>query len=647
MRKHTHLLVGMVAVAALVLPAASLAQSDCGDLNNDGSTTQLDLIRLTQCSLGGGTCPAVSPGPLCGTGSLGDCGDVFADGNTTTGLTADVSALNNQLSGNPTLYDACTGPGAAIACGGGTVTIPHNTVISSNTTWPAGCRVELSGTVTVEGDGTVLAIEPGGFVCGINDPAEPAALVITPGNRIDARGTAADPIVFTACAAPGSDPFSTGTRQGAWGGVLVLGRGPVNGPGCTATAEGLEEFVFGGCVDNDHSGIVSFASVKFGGINFTANNELNNFTMNGLGNSTQFNFIHAHSGNDDNHEWFGGNSNHTNFLATSGGDDNADFQLGFTGSVQNYVVLQDSRTADPGSDSRGIEGDNSEFDNEASPRSDPDFCNMTIVGADDQAPAATNDGSDSGILLRRGTRAQIMNVLVQDFRDSGFEIRDVSTTQQACIDNDDDGVPESLTGDLLVQNSLFCDNGSSGPGSIGTEHAKSGGNQEDECATTSDCVGPGDPAACCTGAGTGCSATPVDPDCECTTPEAYALMVASHDVAPADGATSAECTAAAGDIVSSVFPTTLDAAVNSACTGVQTPYECCSGAGTGFCTTMPDFRPTVAIASVSAGDCTDINPLFTDTGYVGGVDPAGTYVASGTGQQVDWITFPWAQFNIE
>jgi len=429
--------------------------------------------------------------------------------------------------------------------------------------------------------------------------------------------------------------------------VLALGRGPVNGPGCTATAEGLEQFVFGGCIDNDHSGIASFVSVKFGGINFTQDNELNNWTMNGLGNSTQFNFIHAHGGNDDNHEWFGGNSNHTNFLATSGGDDNADFQLGFTGSVQNYVILLDSRTADPGSDSRGIEGDNSEFDNEASPRSDPDFCNMSIIGSDDQAPAATNDGSDAGILLRRGTRAQIMNVLVQDNRDAGFEMRDVSTSIQACIDADDDGTPESLTGDLIVQNALFCDNGSSGPASIGTEHAKSGGNQEDECATTSDCVGPGDPAACCTGAGTGCAATTVDPDCECTTPEAYDLLVAGFDVAPANGATAAECTAAAGDIVSSVFPTTPDAAVNAACAGVQDPYECCSGPGAGFCTTMPDFRPSVAIVSVSAGDCTDINPLFEDTGYVGGVDPAGAYTASGLGQEVDWITFPWAQFNIE
>ena len=59
---------------------------------------------------------------------------------------------------------------------------------------------------------------------------------------------------------------------------------------------------------------------------------------------------------------------------------------------------------DTGGDSRGIEADNSEFDQAAIPFSDPDFCNVTFIGGKNQPLA--NNGSDAGILLRRGTRAQ-------------------------------------------------------------------------------------------------------------------------------------------------------------------------------------------------------------------------------------------------
>jgi hypothetical protein len=638
-----------LAAAVLLLPAASQAQSDCGDLNNDGTVNQLDQIRMTQCVAGGGICPAVSPGPLCGTGSLVDCGDMFADGNTTTLIAADLSQLINFLSGNPTVYDICTGPGATIACGGGEVTISGST-ITANETWPAGCLVRLDGTVIIDkasdsDPATVLRLDAGARVCGEASAPEPAALVIAPGSRIDAIGTPSDPIIFTSCETPG-------TRvQGDWGGVLILGQGPVNGDGCTATAEGLEDFVFGGCVANDHSGQAAFVRVEFGGINFTPNNELNNWTMNGLGNSTSFNFIHAHGGNDDNHEWFGGNSAHENFIATAGGDDNADYQLGFTGRVQNYIILQEGTFTDPDRDSRGIEGDNSEFNNEALPRSNPNFCNLTMVGSNDQA--AANDGVDAGVLVRRGTQGQFYNMIVQDFNDAGVEIRDVSTTQQACVDANDDGTPESLTGDLIISSTVFCDNGSEGAGALGDEHAKSGDRQEDECATDSDCVGAGDPAACCTGPGTGtCGATTQDPDCECTTEEFYGLLFAGGDVAPANGSNLAvECAGPAGDLIQpngsdTEFPP-LDAAANAACTGLRTPYTCCSGAGSGVCRELPDVRPTVAITAVSATDCSTVNAAFDANAWVGAVDPGSSCTTSGAGDiSCAWYGRPWVELNL-
>src|SRR5258707_12284331 len=122
--RWTNLLVGLAAVACVGGIPTRVHAAACGDINNDGAFNASDCLLLAQCLSGGGTCPSVSPGPLCGTGSLSACGDMFGDGNVTlSGLAADLSVCNDTVAGLPTLYDKCTGPGANIACGGGTVTL--------------------------------------------------------------------------------------------------------------------------------------------------------------------------------------------------------------------------------------------------------------------------------------------------------------------------------------------------------------------------------------------------------------------------------------------------------------------------------------------------------------------------------------------
>ena len=168
---------GLAMAAALVgLPAQSRA-AGCGDLNNDGTTNIVDAILMSQCLAFGGTCPSVNPGPLCGTGNLIDCGDVFGDGDVGfSGLTADLAALVQNLAGLATLFDACEGPGPVISCPGGTVTLPSQT-ISSSQTWPSSCLVKLGGTVFVETPSgqptTVLTIEPGSTVEGVKGSPDP------------------------------------------------------------------------------------------------------------------------------------------------------------------------------------------------------------------------------------------------------------------------------------------------------------------------------------------------------------------------------------------------------------------------------------------------------------------------------------------
>jgi hypothetical protein len=679
---------GLAAAAAFaVAPRASHAAAACGDVNNDGSFTVADCIIISQCA--NGSCPTPPAGGFCGTGNLATCGDLFKDGDVTpTGLISDLAVCQANQAGLSTLYDPCDGPTPAkvIACPGGTVTIPAGT-ITTGQTWPKACTVKLGGTVLV-GTGapgtptTVLRVEKGSVVQGVTGSINPA-LIFLPGTHIDAQGTQAEPIVFTSSQANGAK------TKGSWGGIMFNGKSTVNGPNCQGQSEGVPE-PFGGCVANDSSGIMSFVRSEFAGIVFTPDNELNSITMNAIGSQTQFNFMQGHQGNDDCIEWFGGTSNHKHLVASSCADDGLDYQLGFTGSVQYAFLFQNGSGTDAGSrDDRCIEADNSEFDNSALPFSDPDFCNVTCIGAKNAGPEFTdNGGSDSGLMLRRGTRGQFANLITTGFQDSGLELRDVKTSTEACVDADANGIPESLTGKLIVRNSVFFDNGTS-CSTAGGEQAKNGDDLDcgsagcsspntctiDACGTNAACTAATTPFACCTGPGTGtCSRS----GCACDSESFYDQLVTSFNVVPGLNQNSVNpgvstayppqnnvlCLAAGNPWSCCSGAGSGTCNTNSACTGAGVPYTCCTGAGAGTCRALPDLRPgnvqctaagapsacctgpgtgTCLTGAPSAFTCKTINPLFDNVSYLGGVNPGTAYAAT----SYDWLSKPWLEFAVQ
>ena len=89
--------------------------------------------------------------------------------------------------------------------------------IAKSTTWRAGRTYRLDGLVFVDG-GARLVIEPGVTVLG----GPGAALVVTRDASMHARGTVAEPIVFTSAMAAGE------RASGDWGGVVLLGSAPIN-----------------------------------------------------------------------------------------------------------------------------------------------------------------------------------------------------------------------------------------------------------------------------------------------------------------------------------------------------------------------------------------------------------------------------------
>lgn len=628
-----------LAVAAFLALVPAVSQAICGDLNNDGARNTTDAIILSQCIANAGVCPAVSPGPLCGTGSLAACGDIFGDGDVSfpVGQNADLAVLLQSLAGLSTLYDICDGPkpSKVIACGGGTVDIGTGT-ISTGQTWPKTCKVRLTGTVLVAPSSnpadptTVLRIEKGSVVTGDHTASDAATLIFLPGTHADIQGTQSEPVIFTSDRAPGSK------LPGDWGGIMFNGKSNVNGPDCKFNSEGVPE-PFGGCVANDNSGIVTFFRSEFGGKLFTPDNELNAFTMNGIGSQTQFNFIQGHAGKDDCIEWFGGTSNHNHLVSSACADDGLDSQLGYSGAVQYAVMFQNGQLTDANSrDDRCFEVDNSEFDNAAMPFNDPDYCNVTCIGAKAQMEFADNGGSDVGMMLRRGTHGQWANLLVTGFQDAGLELRDTSTTNSACVDANADGIPESLTGNLIVRNSVFWDNGGGG-----TEQAKDNDGTLDTTA--------GADTGACAAAG-----------CKCDSEGFYDRLVASFNVVNTNGTSTvvpasatfdeypplnnALCTLAGVPWSCCTGLGTGDCDTNADCTAAGTPYTCCTAAGTGTCRAVPDVRYNTGTAGLPAAfACKTLNPLFDSVTYLGGVDPA---TATCNKTQCDWLSKPWIEFGV-
>lgn len=461
-------ILAFAAVAALAGAPATTHAAACGDLNNDGSRSIVDVLLMANCVAGLCNEPA-----QCGGAGLADCADTFGDGTTVNA--SDLNQLVFNVAGLETLHDLCAPIGTPLTCAGTEVITG---TISSSQIWPSGCDIELDDTVFVEsppgGPTTVLTIGSGTTIHGrknVTPGNGAAALVFLPGSKISAIGTPAAPIVFT------SDQPAGSRTKGDWGGVMFNGQSTVNRPNCLGTAEGVPT-PFGGCDVNDSSGVARYIRVEFAGLPLSANNELNIWTMNGLGKGTDFSYIQANAGIDDCIEWFGGTLDMHHLVASGCADDGLDWQLGFTGSVQYAMYMAVGPLLDNGAtDSRGFEGDNSEFGNNDLPRSNPKFCNITLVGPEDN-----DTDSDSGILFRRGTAGQVGNVIVTKFRDSGVELREAATGIVAC-GSDDGGATfnGSLTGNLVVDGGVFYDNGNA---PMGVEHAKNGGSSQPALCTS-------------------------------------------------------------------------------------------------------------------------------------------------------------------
>lgn len=270
--------------------------------------------------------------------------------------------------------------------------------ITSDRTLTNDRRHLISGGLFVA-NGVTLNIQEGTRIYAADDATTPF-LSVQRGGRINAVGTAANPIVFTTIRT-----ITGGADRGAWGGIVINGYAPLNICGsanCTAEGEGGSG-VYGGTDPSDDSGVMKYVRVEYAGKILGTDNELNGFSFNGVGSNTVLEHLQAYKGSDDGFEFFGGDVNLKWAVSTGNSDDSFDWTHGWRGKGQFWVVQQDAVTGD-----NGMECDNWETDYTVTPFSEPMISNFTLVGADDGS-------ANHGMRLRHGTKGKLWNGLITGF----------------------------------------------------------------------------------------------------------------------------------------------------------------------------------------------------------------------------------------
>jgi hypothetical protein len=293
--------------------------------------------------------------------------------------------------------------------------------ISTHTTWTSDNIYELTGGFVYVTNNSTLTIEPGTLIKG-----NASSLVITRGSKIMAEGTSARPIVFTSWKAAGQ------RAPGDWGGVLVLGKAPINDPAGQRLAEGGIDPVkglYGGTDVNDNSGSFRYCRIEFAGIAYQPNSETNGLTCGAVGLGTTIDHVQVSFGGDDAFEFFGGTVNAKYLITYRGVDDEFDTDYGFSGRIQFALSLRDSTFADV-SGSNGFESDNDATGTTNAPLTRSVLSNFTVVGPKRTLGTTVHTNYKRAAHIRRSSSQCLYNSVLMGYP-TGLKIEGQTTANNA------------------------------------------------------------------------------------------------------------------------------------------------------------------------------------------------------------------------
>ena len=260
--------------------------------------------------------------------------------------------------------------------------------ITENVTLETGKNYTLNGGIHVKA-GATLTIQPGVTITAKHDGTVDYILV-EQGAKIDAQGTASQPIVMT----------SEKKEAGAWGGLHICGYAHTNnGSGSSE----IGNAPYGGNNDADNSGTLKYIRLEYTGYAFDEEHEANGVSFYGVGNGTTVEHLQAYKGSDDGFEFFGGSVNVKYLVATSCSDDSFDWTEGWNGKAQFLVAYQEGETSLGYACDCLMECDNNGTNFAATPVAHPVIANATLIG---------NGGEAQGVRLRAGTEVELYNTII-------------------------------------------------------------------------------------------------------------------------------------------------------------------------------------------------------------------------------------------
>jgi len=286
-------------------------------------------------------------------------------------------------------------------------------------------------------EGQELTIPAGTIIKGASGTGENAsALIVARGGTIQANGQPDNPIIFTSAA----DNIATGekagsnlnpTSRGLWGGVIILGNAGTNTASNEQQIEGIpveeERGLYGGTDDTESSGVFRYVSIRHGGSDIGAGNEINGLTMGAVGSGTTIENVEVIANQDDGFEWFGGTVNAKNLVSTENGDDGIDWDQGFRGKNQFIFVYSTG--------GRGGEQDGGTDPEDGEPFSNPINVNVTSVR-----------GPNQTMTFRDNSGGQYYNSIFFDYP-NGVDIED--------LDSGEDSRARYDAGEIILENNIF------------------------------------------------------------------------------------------------------------------------------------------------------------------------------------------------
>ncbi|GAB5359022.1 hypothetical protein AAMO2058_000508600 [Amorphochlora amoebiformis] len=265
--------------------------------------------------------------------------------------------------------------------------------------------------------GAVLNIEKGVTVKAYRQDVngKSPAIVIQQDARIEAIGTAEQPITFTSVL-----PDIVLPQRGTWGGLILLGNARISKTSGRNDIEGLDVPYgrYGGVTDSDNSGTLKYVRVWYGGAdigfstveNENSGNEINGITFGGVGNATTVEHVEVAWNKDDGFEIFGGKVNLKWCSSIFNNDDSFDTDEGYQGKMQFLFAIVDKdgdRACEIDSKTNG--------DLNSTPRSFPQMFSSTFIKAEH------NTGSKGLMMLREGTGGVFSNLVLSGFAGAGME----------------------------------------------------------------------------------------------------------------------------------------------------------------------------------------------------------------------------------